>query len=240
MMRATDFEFRNRWWIFALIYGLPFFLLLVDNVPIGSRIADRIAAGVPMEEDDALRIVFGVAALLMLLAVLFRMWGSAYLGQAVVHDHVVHSEALHADGPYRHVRNPLYFGNVLMALALSLFLPLIGFPIVLIAIPVFCYRLIGREEAALSAQQGVSYQNFLDAVPRMFPSVIARIPASGKKPDWTSSFGAEAFFISFFLGIAAFALTLNIYCVYAGFAASPLLGWLARLLTRKHEAAASH
>ena len=72
------------------------------------------------------------------------------------------------------------------------------------------------------------------------PRMIARIPASGKKPDWTSSFGAEAFFISFFLGIAAFALTLNIYCVYAGFGASPLLGWLARLLTRKHEAAASH
>src|ERR1700722_3169691 len=240
MMRATDFEFRNRWWIFALIYGLPCFFLLVDHAPVGARIADRIAAGVPMEEDDALRIVFGVAALLMLLAVLFRMWGSAYLGQAVVHDHVVHSEALHADGPYRHVRNPLYFGNVLMALAISLFLPLIGVPIVLIVIPLLCYRLIGREEAALSTQQGVTYQNFLDAVPRMFPSVIARIPASGKKPDWVTSFGAEAFFISFFLGIAAFALTLNIYCVYVGFAASPLLGWLARLLTRKHEVTVSH
>ena len=44
MMRATDFEFRNRWWIFALLYGLPFLLLFVDQVPVGSRIADRIAA----------------------------------------------------------------------------------------------------------------------------------------------------------------------------------------------------
>ena len=70
MMRATDFEFRNRWWIFALIYGLPFLLLSVDHVPVGARIADRIAAGVPMEEDDALRIVFGVVVLALAIEII--------------------------------------------------------------------------------------------------------------------------------------------------------------------------
>ena len=66
----------------------------------------------------------------------------------MVHDHAVHSEALKADGPYRHVRNPLYFGNVLMSWAVGLFAPLIGWPLMVIGIPIFCYRLIGREEAA--------------------------------------------------------------------------------------------
>jgi len=234
MIRASDFEFRNRWWIFALLYGLPFFTLLIDDVPVGSRLADRLAAAAPMEEIDALHIVYGIAALIMLAAVLARMWGSAYLGQQVVHDHVVHSEALHADGPYRHVRNPLYLGNVLMAWAFALFLPMLGWPIVVIAVPFFCYRLIGREEAALAAQQGESYQSFLGAVPRLLPSIIARIPATGHKADWVSSLGAEGFFISFFLGIVAFAITIDIRWFYAGLAASPLLGWLARLATRKH------
>jgi protein-S-isoprenylcysteine O-methyltransferase Ste14 len=51
----------------------------------------------------------------MIASALIRVWGSAYLGREVVHDHALHSEALRADGPYRHTRNPLYFGNALMA-----------------------------------------------------------------------------------------------------------------------------
>lgn len=235
-MRATDFEFRNRVWIFALIFGLPFLLYRVDAVPIGSKIADRLAAAVPMEEIYALHIVFSVAALIMFVALFFRIWGSAYLSREVVHDHAVHSEVLHADGPYRHVRNPLYFGNVLMAWAMSFFLPIVGWPIVVIGIPLFCYRLIGREEAALAMEQGESYRAFLKAVPRLWPAIRARIPAGNSKPDWTSGLAAEAFFISFALGITAFAIFIDIRWFYAGLLASPLLSWLAGLATRKRKA----
>jgi protein-S-isoprenylcysteine O-methyltransferase Ste14 len=233
MMRASDFEFRNRVWIFALIFGLPAVLYLVDTVPIGSRLADRLAAAVPMEEIYALHIVFGIAALIMFAALFFRIWGSAYLTREVVHDHAVHSEILHADGPYRHVRNPLYLGNVLMAWAMSFFLPVLGWPIVVIAIPFFCYRLIGREEAALATEQGESYRAFVKAVPRLWPSLRARIPAGGSKPDWVSGLAAEAFFMSFAFGITAFAIFIDIRWFYAGLLASPLLSWLAGLATRK-------
>src|SRR5271154_677051 len=239
MMRGTDFEFRNRVWIFALIFGLPFFSLLVDHTPIGSRLADWLGAAVPMEEIYALHIVFGVAALIMFAAVLIRMWGSAYLSKEVVHDHAVHSEILHADGPYRHVRNPLYLGNILMAWAMSFFLPVIGWPIVVIGIPLFCYRLIGREEAALAAEQGESYRAFMKAVPRLWPSIRARIPAGESKPDWISGLAAEAFFMSFAFGITAFAIFIDIRWFYAGLVASPLLSWLADLATRKHRKASS-
>src|SRR5262245_17233941 len=103
MMQATDFEFRNRWWLFGLIFGAGFLLLAIEHVPIGARIADRLAAAVPLPEARALHVVFGVAAVIMLAAALVRVWGSAYLGRDVVHDHAVHSETLKADGPYRHV-----------------------------------------------------------------------------------------------------------------------------------------
>lgn len=236
MMRASAFEFRNRVWIFALIFGLPFILYRVDAVPIGSRLADRLAASVPMEEINALHIVFGAAALIMFAALLIRTWGSAYLRREVVHDHAVHSEILHADGPYRHVRNPLYLGNVLMAWAMSFFLPIIGWPIVVIGIPLFCYRLIGREEAGLAAEQGESYRHFMNAVPRLWPSLRARIPAGGSRPDWISGLAAEAFFISFALGITAFAIFIDIRWFYAGLLASPVLSWLAGFATRQRRA----
>jgi protein-S-isoprenylcysteine O-methyltransferase Ste14 len=232
MMRATDFEFRNRWWLFGVIFGAGFLLLAFDPVPIGSRIADRLAAVVPLPALLALHIVFGVAALIMLAAALLRVWGSAYLGREVVHDHAVHSEALKADGPYRHVRNPLYLGNVLMSWAMSLFAPMVGWPLIVIGIPLFCYRLIGREEAALEVEQGESYRAFQRAVPRLWPSLRARIPASGVKPDWISGLAAEAFFMSFALGVVGFAISLNVVWFYAGFLASPLLSWLAGLAVR--------
>jgi protein-S-isoprenylcysteine O-methyltransferase Ste14 len=232
MMRATDFEFRNRWWLFGVILGAAFFMLAIDHVPVGSHLADHLAAAAFLTATTALHIVFGISAVIMIAAALVRMWGSAYLGREVVHDHALHSETLRADGPYRHVRNPLYLGNIIMAIALSVFVPWIGLPIILIGIPLFCYRLIGREEAALEAEQGEAYGAYLLAVPRLFPSLRSRIPASGAQPDWLNGLTAEAFFISFALGVIAFAVSINIHWLYAGFMASPLLSWLAGRATK--------
>jgi Isoprenylcysteine carboxyl methyltransferase (ICMT) family len=169
----------------------------------------------------------------MVLAALIRTWGSAYLGRTVVHDHALHGEELRADGPYRHVRNPLYFGNVLMSLSLGLVAPLAGYAFAIIAMLVFSYRLIGREEAALQAEQGDRYRAYVRAVPRLWPSIGARIPASGDSPNWTNGVSAEAFFWSFALGMVAFALFLNILWLYGGLMASPLLSWLAGLALPK-------
>jgi hypothetical protein len=91
--------------------------------------------------------------------------------------------------------------------------------------------LIGREEAGLESELGDSYRAFLFAVPCLFPSIRARIPAGGREPDWLNGFTAEVFFISFALGVIAFAV--NILWLYAGFMASPLLSWLAGLALNK-------
>lgn len=238
MMKATGFEFRNRWWVFAVIFGAGFLLSAFDHVPVGVRLADRLGDWARWSQPVALHVVFGVSAVIMIAAALVRTWGSAYLGRGVVHDEAVHSEFLHADGPYRHVRNPLYLGNVLMSVAMALFAPSIGCPLIIIGIPMFCYRLIGQEEAALEAEQGERYRAFTRAVPRLWPSVRARIPASGQgTPDWISGLAAEAFFWSFALGVVGFAISLNILWFYAGLVASPLLSWLAGLAVQKRSQA---
>jgi hypothetical protein len=116
---------------------------------------------------------------------------------------------------------------------MGIFAPTIGFPIIAIGIPLFCYRLIGREEAGLEAEQGEQYRAFMRAVPRMWPSLRARIPASGATPDWINGLSAEVFFMSFAAGVIAAAVTLNPMWVWIGCLASPLLSWLAELAMRK-------
>jgi protein-S-isoprenylcysteine O-methyltransferase Ste14 len=235
VMQATDFEFRQRWALFGAIFAAGFMLFFVDHVPVGVRLADYLAAAAHWPEAPALRLVYGVAAVIMIAAALVRIWGSAYLGREVVHDKAVHSEALRADGPYRHVRNPLYLGNVLMSFGMGLFAPALGCPVIILGIALLCYRLIGREEAALAGEQGEGYRAYMRAVPRLWPGLRARIPASGDKPDWGSGLAAEAFFISFALGVIAFTISLNILWFYAGMVASPLLSWLAGLILARRE-----
>ena len=236
MIRASDFEFRNLWALFGAIFGGSFFLYLFDQVPSGVRLANWIAAAVQGSQPLLVRRVFGVSAGIIVASALLRTWGSAYLGREVVHDHAVHSEALRADGPYRHVRNPLYLGNVLMSFAIAFLAPLMGSAVILIGNAVFCYRLIGREEAALEAEQSERYRAFMRAVPRLWPSVRARIPASGSLPDWINGLASEAFFWSFALGVVGFALSLNVVWFYGGFLFSPVLSWLAgwALQQRRH------
>jgi protein-S-isoprenylcysteine O-methyltransferase Ste14 len=235
MMQATDFEFRNRWWLFGAVFFAAFIQFAYDHVPLAVRLAGWMQARWGWNEDAALRAILCSAAAVMVLAALMRTWGSAHLGREVVHDAVVHSERLAADGPYRHTRNPLYLGNILMAVAMALVAPRWGAPIILIALPVFCYRLIGREEAHLEAEQGERYREFQRAVPRLWPSWRARIPSSGAQPDWISGLAAEAFFWSFAAGLVLFAVTLKPAFLYAGFALSPLLSWLAGLAVRGRE-----
>jgi len=233
MMRATDFEFRQRWSLFGCIFGVGFILFAVDHLPVWVRLSGHLSEAAKISMPLAEHIVLGIAAAVLIAAAAIRVWGSAYLGREVVHDHALHSEALRADGPYRHTRNPLYFGNALMSVAMGVFAPTIGFPIIAIGIPLFCYRLIGREEAGLEAEQGEPYRAFMRAVPRMWPALRAQIPASGATPDWINGLSAEVFFMSFAAGVIVTAVTLNPMWVWIGCLASPLLSWLTELAMRK-------
>ncbi|MBA0088129.1 MAG: hypothetical protein HRJ53_24355 [Acidobacteria bacterium Pan2503] len=59
-----------------------------------------------------------------------------------------------ADGPYRHVRNPLYLGTFLMSTGLGFLANRSGFVVLAAGAAIRILRLIGREEAELEKQQG--------------------------------------------------------------------------------------
>jgi len=53
MMQATEFEFRNRWWLFGMISGTSFSLLAFDHVPAGGRIAGRLMPAMQLSETNS-------------------------------------------------------------------------------------------------------------------------------------------------------------------------------------------
>jgi hypothetical protein len=131
------------------------------------------------------------------------------LNSGVVHDSAIHSELLVADGPYRRVRNPLYLGNVLQVLGIGLMASRLGFAFLTIANTIFMIRLILREEAGWLQSHGESYHRCFEAVPRLCPSLLARVPSSGAQPNWRDGVLGEMFFWIFAAGMAAFTVTVR-------------------------------
>jgi len=210
MMKATEFEFRNRFWLIGAIFGLGFAAYTIDPVNIVVFVLDHTIGHDSPRGDSIARIYFSAGALLAVCAALVRTWATAYLQTDVVQDPKLRHEHLVADGPYRHLRNPLYFGNDLLALALALLASRVGFIIIVIGIPLFCSRLIALEESNLEREQGESYREFCRRVPRLWPSFRARVPASGARPRWGQAILGELFMWGFALGVVAFAVTLDI------------------------------
>jgi len=99
-----------------------------------------------------------------------RVWGTAYLGPSTVNSMSMRAghEVL-ADGPYRYMRNPLYLGTWLLALAISVLMPVSGAVVSLLLLAVFFLRLIFAEEAFLTSQLGSPYDTYRMAVPRLLP-----------------------------------------------------------------------
>jgi protein-S-isoprenylcysteine O-methyltransferase Ste14 len=216
--QASDFEFRNRFWIIASIYGVTFALYEADPTNITIALTLRIlrslnpSAIVTIDApnfDSIARLFFAFGTILLVLAALIRSWATAYLKSGVVHDSAIHSELLVADGPYRHVRNPLYLGNVLQAFGIGFMASRLGFVFLTLANTIFMIRLILHEEAGLLESQGESYRRYFDAVPRLWPSLLARIPGSAARPNWRDAVLGEMFFWIFAAGMAAFTVTLQ-------------------------------
>jgi protein-S-isoprenylcysteine O-methyltransferase Ste14 len=219
-MKATDFEFRNRFWIFGLIFGVGFWLYALDHVNAIQYLINITTGENSPHADLMARYALAFATLLMLLTALLRTWATSYLRTDVMQDHDLHAEKVVASGPYRHLRNPLYLGNILMAFGMGLLASRVGFVVIVVGNFIFCLRLIGLEESNLRKEQGESYIEFCRRVPRLWPSLQARLPDSGLKPHWQQAFAGELFMWGFFVAVAVFAITLTTKLLWIILAAS--------------------
>jgi protein-S-isoprenylcysteine O-methyltransferase Ste14 len=228
MMKATEFEFRHRallnlvqMWLAFQVYALDHsnvvWMFFPWSTPPGALLA---------------RLVFSFATLLVFGGAAIRTWAAAYLGSDVVHDLKLHAEILVADGPYRHVRNPLYLGSFLLSIGLGFLASRVGFLILMVAGAVRILRLIAREEEKLEQQQGDRFREFARSVPRLFPSISPRLPAAGLDAHWGQAFRAEASMWGFFVTLAAFTITLRDTVAWMLGCVSLLLWFLLRASER--------
>jgi len=222
-MKASALEFRLRYGVHVAIYALAFaapwnYLLRQGAEPseFWSGKALWLPAAVAIDRTGAMSLT-GASNLLLGLGIFFalagaalRTWGAAYLGSAVVKDGAMHTAASEAegagvvaDGPYRHLRNPLYLGTFLHTLALALLMPVSGAVFAIVAIAIEQLRLIGGEEAFLEARLGQRYLDYKARVPSLWPALSARVAASGVRPAWGMAvlgeiymWGAAASFVS--------------------------------------------
>jgi protein-S-isoprenylcysteine O-methyltransferase Ste14 len=204
-MKATEFEFRHRALLSLVQIWIAFQVYVLDHTNIvwwlcpWSTPRARLLA----------RLAFLFAALLVGAAAAIRTWAAAYLGSDVVHDLRLHTENLVADGPYRHVRNPLYLGSYLLSIGLGFLASRVGFFILVASGAARILRLIGREEENLEQQQGERFREFARSVPRLLPTISPRLPAAGVDPCWGKAFQAEAAMWGFFVMMIAFTITLR-------------------------------
>ena len=214
-MRATATEFRLRMAINAAIIVLGFWAPWIEPWGIGSRISLLEWLALELSRTGLLAftaatpVVIVAGALIAGLGALLRVWGTAYLGSAVVQSGNMQAAGVMADGPYRFVRNPLYLGLWCMVAGMALLMPSTGALFAIVVLPVFVLRLTLGEEAFLSEQLGKSYRAYLAAVPRFIPRLrTAVIPGEGK-PDWLRGVLSELLPIGVFFTLAALSWTYD-------------------------------
>ncbi len=207
-MKASAIEFRLRMVIMIAIVVMGFWSPWIEVWGLGSRIP--LLEWLPLETSRlgllsfsvAAPVAIVVAALFALLGAILRVWGTAYLGYGTVHHGEMQAGLVVVDGPYRHVRNPLYLGGWFMMVGTAFLMPATGALFSTTLLTVFFLRLILGEEAFLSGQLGEPYREYLRTVPRLFPRLRAGLPAAGNKPQWRIAFLTELNPIGIFITLA--------------------------------------
>jgi hypothetical protein len=109
----------------------------------------------------------------------------------------------------------------------------LGFFVAVVAMLLFCYRLILREEAELQAVQGEQYQGYRKAVPRLWPALRPRIASAGRQARWADGFKAESWYWGFAAALVAFAVTLRLTLFFTILTASLALFWVSSIVLQK-------
>jgi len=210
-MKATQFEFRFRILIAALLYVLGFWAPwtrygdVAPDTTAWLALSTWIARLHALSLDQSTILVTVLAVACALTGAALRVWGTAYLGPGVVQSSTMQGGALMADGPYRFVRNPLYLGTWIFSLGVAILMPPSGALFFVLAMGIFYLRLVFGEEDFLAGKLGSAYQEYRRLVPRLLPALTPRVPAAGSQSHWLEAAIAECYPAGFALCLATLA-----------------------------------
>lgn len=172
-------------------------------------------------------LVLWLAALLVIAAWAIRVWGGAYLRANVVWKADVVDDTLIVDGPFRYLRNPLYLGNILMAIGFGLLAPPFGTELIVLCNVIIVNMLAGHEEKRLRATYGETFTAFRTAVPSLLPRLTpATVPGTiTVAPDFRQAAIGEIAVGGMAIGMVALAIfgQVGLYVLYATIVVAPIV-----------------
>jgi protein-S-isoprenylcysteine O-methyltransferase Ste14 len=134
-----------------------------------------------------------VGAALVFLGILVRVWAVSYTGTSVKRQRLEMGELVVA-GPYRHVRNPLYLGNILLALGVwvATGAPVLPQGMVLALFLSAGYTIIvAAEEHRLLRAHPEDGRLYLQSVSRWMPQLRAAGERTGHQANWIAGIWGE-------------------------------------------------
>ena len=116
-------------------------------------------------ETESAALVWPAGLALFCAGVGIRIWAQMHL-----HYRLRERKILTTTGPYVFVRNPIYIGNTLMLLGVTVLSELLWFlPVMLLWCTVVYHFVVRREETHLADKYGEPYREFMRSVPRWVP-----------------------------------------------------------------------
>ena len=131
-----------------------------------------LALSLVFRRNDGGWAAYGVGVGFVVLGEIVRFWSAGYIAKDAV---------IATGGPYAHVRNPLYFGSLLLAVGYGLVsgLGVWGELFTVALFLVFHLAAILYEEKFLTQKFGQPYLEYVKRVPRLLPSPWPRTTGTG-------------------------------------------------------------
>ncbi|MBF8249334.1 MAG: hypothetical protein HW374_2134, partial [Bacteroidetes bacterium] len=205
-IRKREFEAR----IFISL-GIVLFVCVLSFAVLRQKSSSAAIIGywLGISERHSNLAAFLIAAALMSLASLLRMWAGSYLNSERIMAFRVQNDILTTQGPYMLVRNPIYLADVLAMYGFALCLPLTG-----LLLPLLLYlhyrQLMKYEEVSLRARLHQQYKDYARRVPRILPGVQSFFNFSRSSKDFRISwdgFRNNALYLLFAVGFLVSAFT---------------------------------
>jgi protein-S-isoprenylcysteine O-methyltransferase Ste14 len=214
-MIATEFEYRHRHWLIALVFVFAYAFYNLDHLNI-------VYAIVPWNRDvpgSTLpgHLVYAAAALLAGLGATILTWATAYRDGGGDWNRTQTAPVLDA-GPFAYVRNPHYLGYFLLLIGLGTFQSRPGFLVLVGAEALLFLRIMAREEMKLERDYGEHFLEYCRRIPRLLPSLRSQIASERQTPQWRQALWRHALEWGLVATLVAFACTLSdpVGYVFAG------------------------
>jgi protein-S-isoprenylcysteine O-methyltransferase Ste14 len=151
-----------------------------------------LAAALALAEPTAASAAAGLA--LVLAGEGLRFWGVAYAGCTTRITASVAGHRLVTDGPFAHVRNPLYCGNFVLSLGLLVaawaWMPWLALVFILLFALQYGF-IVNLEEQFLEEKFGEAYRAYRAAVPAWAPRPTPYPGRESLAPDWKRALRSE-------------------------------------------------